>query len=189
MSVITIVKTKKEICIAADGQVTFGSTKIAGTHITHSDKLYQVNNSVIGIVGWSAVAMILEHLISTKPEIFKLNSRLEIYDTLLKLQTILKENYFIETGDDDDERPVQTNHLHALIANKNGIFSVESYREVMEFSDYWAAGSGYSFAIGAMHALYTTDFSARQIAEAGVQAAIEYNDGCGLPITSKSIML
>ena len=41
-----------------------------------------------------------------------------------------------------------------LIANASGIFGVYSYREVFEFDRFWGIGSGRSFALGAMYAVY-----------------------------------
>lgn len=36
---------------------------------------------------------------------------------------------------------------NALIANTSGIYGVYSMREVFEFTQYWAIGSGHEFAL------------------------------------------
>jgi len=189
LSVITAVKKNSEICVCADGQTNFGSTIVDGRHLVNYHKIYQVNDSLIGLVGWHAMSIIVEHLIANRAEMFKLDSRLEIYNTLLKLHNILKDEYFIEIADDEDGRPVESNQLSGLIANKHGLFKIDSYREVYEFTDFWATGSGYRYALGAMHSLFEKDFSAREIAEAGVKASIEYHDACGMPIQSEVVRL
>ena len=85
MSVVTAAKKNGEICIASDGQTSFGSTIVTGDHYKRSTKLFEIGDSVIGFVGWCSIEIVIEHLITSKPEIFKLNSRIEIFDTLLKL--------------------------------------------------------------------------------------------------------
>ena len=119
-----------------------------------------------------------------EPDAFKLSNRHEIYDSFLRLQETLKDHYFILPKDDNSDQPVESNQLTAMIVNKNGIFEVGSYREVTEFKTFWAIGSGRRFALGAMHALYEKNVSARTIVEAGVAAAAEFDDGCSAPINS-----
>ena len=53
---------------------------------------------------------------------------------------------------------------------------------MFEFDRVWAAGSGRSFALGAMHALYGGEMSAAEIARAGVAAGIEFDTSSGPPI-------
>ncbi len=62
-------------------------------------------------------------------------------------------------------------------------------REVFEFARFWAIGSGTEFALGAMFAVYETLTDATEIAEAGVKAACEFNDACGLPLETHSVIL
>ncbi len=189
MSVICAVKKNNQICIAADGQFNFGSTTIRGEHLKDLSKLLEVGDSVIGLSGWHSMQLVFEHLIATRPELFRLNSRLEIFDTLLGLQNILKEAYFIEVTEGEEEQPVESNQISAVIVNPNGIFEIDTYREVYEYNDFCAIGSGYRYALGALHALYPRDLPAQEIAEAGVRAAIEYDNSCGPPLHSKVVTL
>lgn len=183
MTIIAAAIKNRQICIAGDTQTNFGSLKVNQKYVQDHQKIFEVNGSAIGVVGWSATCQILEYLIATKPEIFKLNNRWEIFEMLLTLHDMLKNDYFIETSEDSDQ-PVESNQLDALIINQHGIFQIGSYREVHEFTNYWALGSGKRIALGAMHALYDTDASAQEIAEAGVKAAAEFDDGCNMPLTS-----
>ena len=61
--------------------------------------------------------------------------------------------------------------------------------EVNEYNTFWGIGSGRKFAIGAMNALYDLNFTAKEIAESGVIAASEFDDGCSLPLYSETIKL
>lgn len=183
MTIVAAAIKNGQVCIAGDTQSNFGSLKVNRKYVQDHKKIFEVNGNAIGVVGWSATCQILEHLIETNPELFKLNNRWEIFETLLTLHEKLKDDYFIETSEDSDQ-PVESNQLDALIINQHGIFQIGSYREVHEFTTFWALGSGKRIALGAMHSLYNTNATAQEIAEAGVKAAAEFDDGCNLPLTS-----
>lgn len=188
MSVVVGVRKENKICIASDSQASLGPLKVSQKHLVNFQKILKVNDSYIGLVGWRATIQIIEHLITTKPDIFDLSSHLKIFESTLSIQSILKDKYFIETEEEDDQ-PVESSQISAIIINKNGLFEIESYREIREFEDYWAIGSGDMLALGAMYALYHKDYSASAIAEEAVQAACEYDEGCGLPVILETIKL
>jgi ATP-dependent HslUV protease subunit HslV len=94
----------------------------------------------------------------SKLEDVKLGSRMEVYETFRRLHPVLKEHAFLNPKEDEDD-PYESSQIQALIANSSGIYGVYSYREVFEFDRFWAAGSGRSFALGAMHALYESELS------------------------------
>jgi ATP-dependent protease HslVU (ClpYQ) peptidase subunit len=100
----------------------------------------------------------------------------------------MKQDYFLESYEDRDQ-PVESTQLNALIINARGLFEVCSDRSVSEFGTFWAIGSGRRVALGAMHATYESPKTARAIAEAGVAAAAEFDDGCGLPLRSEVMRL
>ena len=62
-------------------------------------------------------------------------------------------------------------------------------RTVLEYDQYGASGSGSDYALGAMHAVYGLSGDAVAIAEAGVRAAVEFDDGCGAPIESHAVRM
>ncbi len=183
MSVVSAARKNNEIAICADSQLTYGSLTVSAAHLKNSSKLYEVNDSVLGIVGWCAITTVIEHLIENDPEVFRLRGRMEILSTVLKLHELMKDSYFLETHECRDQ-PVESMQLHALIINSLGMFEINSYREVNEFGDFWAIGSGNRLALGAMHALYDGASGAREIAESGVRAAAEFDENCGLPLNS-----
>ena len=188
MSIVCAVKKGGMIAISSDTQSNFGSITISAKHITNSNKLFTVNKSIVGIVGWNAITDVMQHLIETEKSLFQLGSRMETFSTLIKLHEKMKDDYFIETNEDSDQ-PVESNQLDAIIVNKSGIYKTGSYREVNEFKTFCAMGSGKRFAIGAMHALYGSKATAKQIAQAGVMAATEFDDGCGLPMNTKTLRI
>jgi ATP-dependent protease HslVU (ClpYQ) peptidase subunit len=46
---------------------------------------------------------------------------------------------------------------------------------VFEFKEFWGIGSGRSFALGAMHALYSKAKTAREVVDAGMAAGCEFD--------------
>ncbi len=96
---------------------------------------------------------IFEHIAEKYPKHLNFNSRKDVFKTFLFLHSKLKTDYFIETKEKDDQ-PVESSQWDCLILSPTGIYSVQSYREVVEFGRYWAEGSGFRLALGAMHAVY-----------------------------------
>ena len=81
------------------------------------------------------------------------SSKAAIFETFRKLHPILKEQHFLNPKEEEDD-PYESTQITALIANEHGIFGVYSMREVFEYTQFWAVGSGREFALGAMYALY-----------------------------------
>ena len=187
MTTLTVVKKGEAVAIAADGLTTFGDTRLPRSYKGEHDKILSIADSWIGICGSSAHHLVLQSAFS-KLEDVKLGSRMEVYETFRRLHPILKEHAFLNPKEDDDD-PYESSQIQALIANSSGIYGVYSYREVFEFDRVWAAGSGRSFALGAMHALYESELSAARIAEAGVAAGIEFDTSSGPPIVVHEIQL
>jgi ATP-dependent HslUV protease, peptidase subunit HslV len=181
MTIIAAAIKDGKVSISSDTQSNFGSLKVHAEYMNDHDKLFRVNDSVIGVTGWTATTQIIEHIAETAPEIFTLNSRWEIFEMLLGLQRKLKEDYYIETNENSDQ-PVESNQLDALIISPKGIFSIGSYREVHKYDKFWSLGSGKRYALGAMHSIYESNATAKEISEAGVKAATEFDDGCNVPI-------
>ena len=108
-------------------------------------------------------------------------SKDEIFATFTKLHPQLKEQFFLQTKEEDSD-PYESSQFTVLVANPHGIWGVYSYREIFEFKDFWAIGSGRNFALGAMHAAYDKAKSAREIAQAGVLAGCEFDTSSAGPV-------
>ena len=180
MTTLTVAKKGRAVAIAGDGLTTFGDTRLPRSYKGEHDKILDINGSKVGICGSSAHHLVLVSAFSKLEEI-KLGSRMEVYETFRRLHPILKEHAFLNPKEDEDD-PYESSQITALIANASGIYGVYSYREVFEFDRFWSAGSGRSFALGAMHALYAGDLTAADIARAGVAAGIEFDTSSGPPI-------
>ena len=71
--------------------------------------------------------------------------------------------------------------------NPHGIFVITAYREVSEFSKFWAIGSGSRFALGALEVLYSQNLSAAEIAHEAARVATQFSPECAEPILVKSM--
>ena len=90
---------------------------------------------------------------------------------------------------EDNDNTYESSQIDALIANQHGIFGMYSWREVYEYDKFWALGSGFDCAMGAMFSTYDLLETPEQIAETAINAACEFDDSCGLPITLYSVDL
>jgi ATP-dependent HslUV protease subunit HslV len=188
MSTITIVKKNGCVAIAADTLASFGTRKLAMTHNRNAGKIMRVGASFVGSTGWGANQTVLEHLFRSQSDQAQLSSTADIFELFLRVHVRLKQDYFLQPRSTEDDA-FETSQLQLLIANSFGIFGVYSNREVIEFERFWASGSGSSYALGAMHSIYESAADAIGIAEAGVRAAVEFDDATGAPIESHSLRL
>lgn len=179
MTTCVVVKKDSEIAIAADSLVTFGDTRLAHGYEANS-KIFQVGESYVTMAGTAAHFPVMRKLLTNMGEECRLDSRDHVFETFSKVHEILKDKYFLNTKEDDDD-PYESSQITSLIANPHGIFGVYSYREVFCFDRFWGIGSGRNFALGAMHAAYERAGSAKDIAEAGIKAGIEFDKNSAAP--------
>lgn len=192
MSTVVVVKKAGKVCIAADSLTSFGDLKLNSMYDAAHDKILHYDANYIGIVGSAAHQLVMESIFSSKKNTEKVevdfSSRLSIFETFRALHPLLKEKYFLNSKDEDDD-PYESTQIDALIANPYGIFGIHSLREVTEYKKFWAIGSGAEYALGAMFALYEKAASAEEIAHAGVAAGAEFNNASSMPLSSYVIDL
>ena len=188
MSTIVVVSKNGKACIAADSLTTFGDLRMGSEYDRSYDKIQSFKDGYFGIVGSAAHALVMESIMSDDKIEIDFTSRHGVFETFRMLHPILKEHYFLNSKDEEDD-PYEATHIDALMCNTKGIFGVYSLREVSEYTKFWAIGSGSEFALGAMHALYNRLDSAEDIARAGVEAGAEFNSASGLPMSLKVVDL
>ena len=193
MSTVVVAKKDGKICIAADSLTSFGDLRLSSVYDAAHDKILRNDENYLGIVGSAAHQLVLESVFASKKVVDKkiemdFSSRLAIFESFLSLHPLLKEKYFLNAKDEDDD-PYESTQIDALIANPFGIFGVHSLREVTEYKKFWAIGSGAEYALGAMFAVYDSAASAEEIAHAGVAAGAEFNNASSMPLSSYVIDL
>jgi ATP-dependent HslUV protease subunit HslV len=188
MTTVVVVRKGGTVAIAADTLVTFGDTRLSHGYEANL-KLFKVADSWIGMAGTTAHFPVLRRALAALPaDELRLHSRDQVFDTFLKLHPKLKENFFLNTKEEDAD-PYESSQFTALIANHAGIFGVYSYREVFEFDRFWGIGTGRAFALGAMYAGFDKAKSARELAELGVRAGCEFDKNSSAPIHVHTIKL
>ena len=185
MTTLVVVKKAGQVAMAADTLVTFGDTSLSHRFEANT-KIFKVDTSAgtsyVGMAGTVAHFPVLRKAMAALPkEQLTLGSRDEVFDTFVKLHPILKETFFLQPKEDDND-PYESSQFTVIIANASGIYGLYSYREIFEFNEFWGIGSGRSFALGAMHACWDKAKTAREVAMAGMSAGCEFDKNSGEPI-------
>lgn len=192
MTTVVAVRKGGQVVMAADALVTFGDTRLS-FNAEANQKLFRVadaeGESVFAVAGAAAHFLVLQQALAAQPaEALRFGSKDQIFRTFTLLHPVLKEAFFMQTKEDEHD-PYESSQFTMLLANPSGIYGIYSYREVFEFKQFWSIGSGRSFALGAMHAAYDKARSAREIAEAGVAAACEFDRNSAGPIDVLTLKL
>jgi len=189
VTTVTVVRKGGVAAIAADTLIKWGSAKESATYIANHDKILRVGESLVGVTGTATFTAILRDYFDHSSEEVRLDSPSQIFRTWNRLHGILKERYFL-LPEEDKEDALESSRMDCLIANPHGIFGVAAHRTVQQFSKFYAYGSGSDYALGAMYSAFADpQLSAEQIARHGIEAAAEFDDGTGLPVTSYSVQL
>ena len=181
MTTLVVVRKNDGIAIAADSLTTFGDTRLSADYDRTPEKIVRYRGTYIGLCGSAAHQLVFESLLA-KHEDLDFSTKRSIFETFRKLHPILKEQHFLNPKEEEDD-PYESTQVTALVANEHGIFGIYSMREVFEYSQYWAVGSGREFALGAMYAQYPKLKTAVAIARAGVEAGATFDRNSGLPMT------
>lgn len=187
MTTIVAVKKNGVVAIAADTLTTFGNTRLPAAMDSSHDKILHIGESHVGVCGSAAHHLVLANLLAKTPDV-QLNSKAEIFETFRKLHPVLKEECFLNPKEDEED-PYESSQITALIINASGLYAIFSMREVFEYTQFWAIGSGHEFALGAMQYAYPRLESAVDIARAGVEAGIALDKNSAAPITLYSVNL
>lgn len=188
MSTIVVVKKAGMIAIGADTLTTFGGTRESADYIANHSKILKIGPNYIASVGHASFGLVLQSYFAQLRPRPTLDSAQAVFEMSRTLHDTLKEKYFLNPNEDDDD-PFESLQHECLIANPSGIFGLYALRSVQEYTRFYAFGSGYKFALGAMHAEYNSDLDSQAIARAGLDAAIEFDDGSGAPLEVQSIKM
>ena len=187
MTTIVAVRKNGIVSIAADTLTTFGNTRLPASMDSSHDKILHIGDSYVGVCGSAAHHLVLSNLLGKTPDV-QLNSKEAIFETFRKLHPVLKEECFLNPKEDEED-PYESSQITALIINSSGLYAIFSMREVFEYTQFWAIGSGHEFSLGAMQYAYSRVESAADIARSGVDAGIAFDKNSAAPITLYSVAL
>ena len=181
MSTIVVAQKNNRACIAADSLTTFGETRQSAEFVSDWDKIIKFNEDChIGIVGSAAHHLVILNIIQNHIDKIDFSSRVSIFETIKTLHPILKDEYFLNSKDEDNDS-YESSQVDALILTTGGIFGLYSLREVEHYTRYWAIGSGADFALGAMKVAYESMDDVVDIALAGIEAGSCFDAGSSMP--------
>ena len=187
MSTIVAVVKNGRACIAADSLTSFGDTKQAAEYVTDHEKIIRFDaDNYIGIVGSAAHHLVVSNLIERHADKIDFGGRRQIFESMRQLHPILKDEYFLNSKDEDDDA-YESSRVDALIMNRSGIYGLYALREVDQYSRFWAVGSGADFALGAMRVAWDLLDDAEAIARAGIEAGATFDNGSALPLSSYTL--
>ena len=189
MTTVAVVRKDGIAVIAADTLIKWGNAKESAAYIANHDKILKVGDSYLAVTGYATFKAILQDYFEHAVDDVRFDTPASIFRTWNRLHGVLKERYFL-LPEEDKEDALESSRIDCLIANAHGIFGVAAHRTVQEFSRFYAYGSGSDYALGAMYSAYKDpSLGAEQIAREAIEAAAEFDDGTGLPITCFSVHL
>jgi len=133
LTTVVVVKKAGQVAIAADTLVTFGDTRLGHRYEANS-KLFKVDTpagpSWVGMAGTVAHFPVLRKAMNALPrEQLLLHGKDEVFDTFTKLHPLLKETFFLQTKEDDND-PYESSQFSVVVANAAGIFGYHLYIQV-----------------------------------------------------------
>jgi ATP-dependent HslUV protease subunit HslV len=186
----TIVAVRKDgfAAIAADSLTTWGSAKESSEYVLGNQKIIPIGRSYVAISGPTSAKLALKQYFDAKSDV-DLTSVDAIFVTWIGLHAALKKQYFLDPHEDESDA-FESSRVEVLIANPEGIFGVSAHRAVQQFSKFYAYGTGWQHALGAMYAVYSQPGrTAEDIARTGIAAAAEFDTHTGLPISCYTLPL
>ncbi len=189
MSTIVVVKKNNEIAIGADTLTKFGETKQYQKYLKSDfNKIIEIGkDNYMALVGNASINTIIYRFI--KNNNYQFSSKENIFEFAIDLHNELKDKYFFNPIFDEDDE-FECSRFECLIANPHGIFGIDAYRYVEEYTQFFSYGSGYKYSLGAMQATYDiADLSAKDIALKGLNAGVEFDPNSGNPLELHSFSI
>lgn len=179
MSIVVAIRRNNSLVVAADTLTCYCDDESMPSENASSEKITRIGWSILGGAGWGVYDDIFSDFLSDRdPPTF--DSERSIFSFFLELWKALHDRYtFVNDQASDKDSPFGDLDSSFLIANHTGIYRVASDLSVSRFQQYAATGSGSQYALGAIHSLYHSRMSAREIADAAVRAAMAFNVFCG----------
>ncbi|MCH7814015.1 MAG: hypothetical protein IID40_08345 [Planctomycetes bacterium] len=179
MSIIVAVTKGKHTVVAADTICFCGGQREHPDNIIQS-KIRRIGSSLVGASGWMLYDNLLDHYLHRR-RAPSLKDEHAIFDFFLRFWKALGDDYNLvnEQPRKDAEGPFGDLDANFLIANRSGVFGVDSNLTVVRFKKYYAIGSGAAYAFGALEVLYDTEPDAARIARRAVETAVHFDEGCG----------
>jgi len=110
LSTIVVARKGKTACIAADTLTTFGDIRLSSKLDSHHSKIQTFGKTHMGIVGSAAHTLVAERAFRDKEVGADFGTRDSAFDSLIRLHPLLKEKYFLNSKDQDED-PYETTQM------------------------------------------------------------------------------
>jgi ATP-dependent HslUV protease, peptidase subunit HslV len=178
MSIAVAVRTGNDLVLATDSKRTFGGNAVPDSNL-RDVKLRRVGDAYLATTGWGVYANILDDYLRVTRNA-RLGDSRQIFTFFRGFWKALHQRYaFVNDQCTEGDSPFGDLDASFLVAAKSGIFYVACDMSVTEFQNYYAVGSGASYALGAMHALFVPGAKADAIARKAIAAASALDIYCG----------
>ncbi|RPI47686.1 MAG: hypothetical protein EHM59_03440 [Betaproteobacteria bacterium] len=189
MTTIAVVKKGGYAAIAADTLTKWGSGKESAAYVSNNDKIVRVGSTFLAASGSATLKMIMRDYFSAPRAAARFDDPMAIFHTWQRFHVALKSKYFLNAGAEKDD-VLESSRFDVLVANPHGIFGIGAHRTVQEYSKFYAIGSGTDLALGALYAAYDdAKRDALALARLAVEAAAEFDDATGLPVTAHRVKI
>ena len=188
MTTIVVVRKGNVAAIGADTLGTYGDQLESAEFIKNASKLIKVGDTWLAVSGHAALDMILRNIFAHTKCRRSFAGVDDILTTALDVHGLLKQRYFLNGGEEDDDS-FESSHMNVLLANPSGIFGWCAKRTVFEYTKFYAFGSGEQYALGAMQTLYERLDDPAAIARAGLEAAIKFDTASGAPVEIQTLKI
>jgi ATP-dependent HslUV protease, peptidase subunit HslV len=180
MSIAVAVRKRNQIVVAADSQESFGDRRVLRDNHDAS-KIVRAGTSHIAMTGWGVYDNIMRDYLA-RVQRPRLGSERAVFAFFIAFWRQLHKRYqFVnDQVGEDDPSPFADLDSSFLVANRTGIYHVSGNISVMAFKKYYAIGSGASYALGALHALYDQPgLKAEALARRACEAASAFDVSSG----------
>ena len=189
VTTIAVVRKGRYAAIAADTLTKWGSGKESAAYVANNDKVVKVGTTYLAGSGSATFKTIMRDYFARARTPARFDDPLAIFRTWQKFHAALKREYFLIAGSDKDDS-IESTRFDVLLANPYGIFGIGAHRTVQEYVKFYAIGSGTDIALGALFAAYDDPRrDALALACLAIEAAAEFDDATGLPISAHRVRL
>jgi ATP-dependent protease HslVU (ClpYQ) peptidase subunit len=189
MSIVVAVHKANETVVAADTLCLYGSRRETEDNLAEGRKVFRSGGHIFGSVGSCVFDVLLIDFVMKYKRLPPLKDRSAVYKFFLGFWRYLHDHCHLvkDSPPDDEESQFAALDAAFILANKHGIFTIDSDLTVMKFNKYAAIGSADRTAHGALHVLYDLHPSAEPIARAAVETAIALEHSCGGSVESHTL--
>ena len=113
MSTVVVVRKNGSACIAADSLTSYGDLKLSSHYDPHSEKIQTFGDTHLSVVGSAAHTLVIESLLNKDDFFPDFSDRASIFKTFSLVHAELKENWFLNTKDEEDD-PYESSHIDAV---------------------------------------------------------------------------